>query len=47
MCCSVEVHHIFSVLQIGICSHTYAVTDIQRRFFDGEAPQGLIFCFHL
>lgn len=28
MCCSIEVHHIFSMLQIGICSHTRAVTDI-------------------
>lgn len=27
-CCSVEVHRIFSMLQILICSHTHAITDI-------------------
>lgn len=37
MCCSIEVHHIFSMLQVGICSHSRAVTDIERVgffFFD-------------
>lgn len=28
MCCSIEVHHIFSMLQIHICSHTHTITDI-------------------
>lgn len=34
MCCSIEVHYIFSMLQIGICSHTCAVTVVKAVLFD-------------
>lgn len=32
-CCSIEVHHIFSVLQVHICGHTHAITAIERGLF--------------